>query len=358
MTTPSYHIPMGMMKVVAEPAMIKTVVSVGFVLAASYRSITAGGMVHLGMRPHLPASRRVVPDERSITALHSFLTAVEKVEPDLARATIELFGGADILRTSTRGQQAFLRSSITATIEGIIRKRGGELTRADIGGNNSREISLLTSSGIVEVSVVGGSDALKRPPADGHIDPTPRRASWDEAARILKSHVSKSTPTIHVDELSGRRTVMVNMGCMHVDRRPNRLVALLGSCVGIALMDPLSGVGGLAHVMLPENHSEDDKPAKYANTAVPALIAGVVRAGARRDRLKALIAGGANTLGSNPDGLLRIATHNIEGVRAALKAAKIGIRDEDLGGTTSRKMRVDLWNCKMHIKLLGERHER
>lgn len=354
MSVPSYHIPMGMMKVVAGPAQLRTVVSVGFALVVSFKDAAVGGLVHLGMRPHLPASRRAMPDEKSVRALYQFLAALADIKPDLSRATFELFGGADILGTFTRGQRQLFRSSVVATFEAIIRRHGGELARAEVGGQHSREVSLRTDSAAVEAVIVGGTKAGFEPSTEAAFEPSRRQTEQDEAARIVKSHVLKSALNRRREERNGHRTVTVNMGCMHVDRSPTQLVALLGSCVGVALVDPLSAIGGLAHVMLPERPPMVDQAAKYADSAVPALLAAVEQAGARRDRLQAMIAGGANTLSTKTDGMLRISRKNIETVKAALRTAEISVQAEDLGGTTARKMWVDLEGFSMRIKLLGE----
>ena len=45
----------------------------------------------------------------------------------------------------------------------------------------------------------------------------------------------------------------VTSGSYHVSRNtPLILQALLGTCVGVALYDEEAGVGGLAHLLLPE----------------------------------------------------------------------------------------------------------
>ena len=50
--------------------------------------------------------------------------------------------------------------------------------------------------------------------------------------------------------------VVVNMGDYKTARGEKKLMTKdLGSCVGVALRDPQTGVGGLLHVMLP-HHSE------------------------------------------------------------------------------------------------------
>src|SRR3954470_12520977 len=71
----------------------------------------------------------------------------------------------------------------------------------------------------------------------------------------------------------------------------------LGSCIGCALVDAEAKVAGLAHIVLPESWANSAgaataPPAKFANTAVPHLVEELVRLGARKSRLKAVLCGG------------------------------------------------------------------
>ena len=70
--------------------------------------------------------------------------------------------------------------------------------------------------------------------------------------------------------------VVVNMGDYKTARGETKLMTKdLGSCVGVALRDPHTGVGGLLHVMLP-NHTmtgrQDFVAAKYADSGLDEMI--------------------------------------------------------------------------------------
>ena len=48
--------------------------------------------------------------------------------------------------------------------------------------------------------------------------------------------------------------IKVGMADLKVCISPDTITTLgLGSCVGIAIRDPSSGIGGLAHIMLPDS---------------------------------------------------------------------------------------------------------
>ena len=155
-----------------------------------------------------------------------------------------------------------------------------------------------------------------------------------------------------------RWTTTVNMGCMHVDRAPHRLLAVLGSCVGVALYDPSTRVGGLAHVVLPRHPGTGNSEAKYADTAVPALLESLQRAGARRDEIRAKITGGANALFSRcGDGLGRVAEANVAETRLALARASLPLIGEDVGGRAGRRVLIDLSDFRVQVSLLGADEE-
>lgn len=119
---------------------------------------------------------------------------------------------------------------------------------------------------------------------------------------------------------------------------PGRLMTLLGSCVGVVFRDPVTGLSGLAHVVLPDSQGEDSSPGKFADTAIAAMRAEMFQRGANPGRLEAKIAGGAKMFGkaSTTD----IGARNIEAVREHLAALKIPIRGEHLGGTVGRVIRA------------------
>jgi chemotaxis protein CheD len=115
----------------------------------------------------------------------------------------------------------------------------------------------------------------------------------------------------------------------------------LGSCVAVALADSKAGVGGLAHVMLPDSACRgDEPPAKFADTAVPHLAREVVTAGGSRLRLRAKFAGGSDLFEFSGVGE-RIGERNAESVRRALTEAGIPIDGSDTGGDYGRTVTLD-----------------
>ena len=151
------------------------------------------------------------------------------------------------------------------------------------------------------------------------------------------------------------RSTTVSIGGMRVDRSPNHLVTLLGSCVGAALYDPVERIGGLAHIMLPVANGRVDRVSKFADTAIPALVAAMTRAGAETHRMQAKLAGGARLLNPIAEaGRNDIGLENVLETRRRLADLGIQILSENVGGSRGRKMSVDLRTFDLKIRLLNK----
>jgi chemotaxis protein CheD len=126
--------------------------------------------------------------------------------------------------------------------------------------------------------------------------------------------------------------VVVGISDMKVVVSPGTLVTYaLGSCIGICLHDPLTGIAGLSHILLPDSSisPNDTNLMKFADTAVAELIRQMERKGASRFRLTAKIAGGARLFGGA--GGIQVGDRNINAVKAQLERFRIRILAEDTG---------------------------
>ena len=136
--------------------------------------------------------------------------------------------------------------------------------------------------------------------------------------------------------------IAVRMGEIAVSKSPgDPLVSLgLGSCIGLALVDQRRGIAGLAHIMLPEALSGDGPAGKFADLAVPELVARTVAQGTARTSLKAVLVGGAQmfTLGSGSS--LDIGVRNEAAVRGMLAAEHIPVVAAATRGAKGRTIKV------------------
>ncbi len=139
--------------------------------------------------------------------------------------------------------------------------------------------------------------------------------------------------------------------------KPNKLITYgLGSCVGIALTDTISGVGGLAHIMLPSsiNSQIADNPAKYADSAIDLMVKELVSRGAYKSRMISKIVGGAQmfSFGETND-ILKIGKRNISEVKKVLALFNIPILSQDTGGNYGRTVEFEPGTGRLLVKTIG-----
>ncbi len=151
----------------------------------------------------------------------------------------------------------------------------------------------------------------------------------------------------------------VGMGELVVSRDAKVQLACvgLGSCVAICAFDPQTRVGGMVHVVLPVAPAQHDGTiARYADTAVPALVTALRRAGARASNVRVALCGGAEIF---TRALLstRIGARNVEAVRRALAEVRLPIVGEEVGGEEGRTVLLHLATGAVHVRSVrrGER---
>lgn len=134
--------------------------------------------------------------------------------------------------------------------------------------------------------------------------------------------------------------VKVGMADMNVCCSPDSIITLgLGSCVGAVLYDPTTKICGMVHVMLPDSTaiSNNSNVAKFADTGVEALLDMVLKKGAKREKLIAKIAGGAQMFSANKTSpMLRVGERNVAAVKDKLKQLGIRLVAEDTGNNYGR----------------------
>lgn len=123
----------------------------------------------------------------------------------------------------------------------------------------------------------------------------------------------------------------------------------LGSCVGVAIADPVASVAGLAHVMLPEATGDDrEKPAKSVDVGVDRLFDEVETAGGDLDSVEAKIAGGSQMFDFSgvSEG---VGERNVERTREALADRNVAVVAEDVGGGHGRSLELipETWTLRV-----------
>lgn len=132
----------------------------------------------------------------------------------------------------------------------------------------------------------------------------------------------------------------------------------LGSCLGITIHDPVACVGGMLHVMLPASGLEAGKalvnPCKFVDTGLPKLFLESYKLGARKERLIVKVAGGAMTKDNEEEDCFQIGKRNFVMLKKLLWKNGVLLKAHDVGGNSSRTMRLDIGTGAVTLKIQGE----
>jgi len=157
--------------------------------------------------------------------------------------------------------------------------------------------------------------------------------------------------------MTANHEFLVDIAEYRVGTGADVLVALgLGSCVAVALHDPVASIGGLAHILLPSPSltRERGNPGKFPQTAIPLLIEGMVGSGAGRRRLHARLIGGASLFGALLQGrTMPMGERNLAATRAVLRAERIPVSSEATGGDFGRSLRFATGDGRIEIRAVG-----
>ncbi|MCL2767432.1 MAG: chemotaxis protein CheD [Synergistaceae bacterium] len=142
---------------------------------------------------------------------------------------------------------------------------------------------------------------------------------------------------------------------------PAKLITLgLGSCIGVVIYDEMAKVAAMAHVMLPDSRGSKDheKPGKFADLAIPLLLDELLKKNAKKERMKAKYAGGAQMFATIASGggadFLAVGVRNAAETLAFLNKYKIKIVASDTGGNKGRTVEFNTETWMLSVKVLGK----
>ena len=153
-------------------------------------------------------------------------------------------------------------------------------------------------------------------------------------------------------------TIVVNVSDAKVSADPQDVIATysLGSCIGVALYDPVRKVGGMLHFQLPTSTLDADRarqlPTMFADTGMALLIQQMEALGAEKRRLKVKLAGAAQML--NDAAMFNIGKRNHAAIRKLLWQYGMFIDGEDVGGKSPRNLYLKVADGEVTIKTQGQ----
>lgn len=133
----------------------------------------------------------------------------------------------------------------------------------------------------------------------------------------------------------------------------------LGSCIGLAVYDPVAKIGGMLHYMLPDSELDTRKakksPLMFADTGIPILFKSCYKLGAVKSRMIIKVAGGSQVMDAS--GVFNIGKRNYAALRKIFWRNNVLIDAEDIGGTVNRTMRLSVATGELSLKVSGQGHK-
>ncbi|MEW6387519.1 MAG: chemotaxis protein CheD [Thermodesulfobacteriota bacterium] len=130
----------------------------------------------------------------------------------------------------------------------------------------------------------------------------------------------------------------------------------LGSCIGVAVYDPVAKVGGILHYMLPESALDPKKaqenPFMFADTGIPRLFRECYNLGAQKHRIKVKVAGGSQVLGGQEH--FQIGRRNYAALRKIFLKNNVLVDTEDVGGVKARTLFLEIGTGKVWVRIFGQ----
>jgi chemotaxis protein CheD len=138
---------------------------------------------------------------------------------------------------------------------------------------------------------------------------------------------------------------IVPIGDMKIGQIPDTLITdALGSCLCLTVYDSVSQAGGLLHAMLPLSKINLQKaainPYLFVDTGIPAVFQALYDLGLEKDNLVVKAVGCGNPMGSRE--VFKIGERNYSVLQEMLAKDGICLAAEDVGGTASRAVQLDL----------------
>lgn len=130
------------------------------------------------------------------------------------------------------------------------------------------------------------------------------------------------------------------------------LETLLGSCIAVCLWDPIAGVGGMNHFILPDSTDSSKAPANFGVHAIRLLIDQCISLGGNRSRLEAKVFGGGQMLACiASEG--SVSQRNVQFVHEFLAAEHIPVVSKDVAGVCARRISFDTRSGKIIVRRLS-----
>jgi chemotaxis protein CheD len=173
-----------------------------------------------------------------------------------------------------------------------------------------------------------------------------------EGFEVIKRYWDKQNNIVAVKLLPGE---------YYVTKENELITTVLGSCISACVRDPISGIGGMNHFMLPEttkSHLRDGveavvgNAARYGNYAMEHLINTILSHGGKRKNLEVKLFGGGKIIPTMSD----VGARNIEFILDYIDAEALRLLAQDLGDIYPRKVNFYPMTGKVKMKKIQDMH--
>lgn len=168
----------------------------------------------------------------------------------------------------------------------------------------------------------------------------------------LTDSATSMSDTAQINRIVGISEMIVERGTEH-----QIITYSLGSCLGVAVYDPVARVGGIIHCMLPLSKIDPAKaqstPAMFVDTGIPVLLQAAFDLGADRSRLRLCVAGAGSPLDDKH--VFNIGDRNLAVLRKILWKNSLLIAAEDTGGNEPRTLSLEMKSGGVFVRARGEK---
>ncbi|WP_029407087.1 chemoreceptor glutamine deamidase CheD [Thiomicrorhabdus sp. Milos-T2] len=160
-----------------------------------------------------------------------------------------------------------------------------------------------------------------------------------------------------IDPAEGITTVKILPGEFYVTQDNERIETVLGSCISACVRDPIAGIGGMNHFMLPvdknkKGASDVSDANRYGNYAMENLVNALLSHGAKRERLEFKIFGGGRIMNS----LTNVGWYNIGFTFDYIYTEGFKIVSQDIGDIYPRKVLYYPLTGRVRVRRLNAMH--
>ena len=155
--------------------------------------------------------------------------------------------------------------------------------------------------------------------------------------------------------------VVIGLAEMAVSNNPSAILTTysLGSCIGVAIYDPVVRVGGLLHAMLPDSNLDlvkaQAQPGMFVDTGMNALLRAACQMRADKRRLRICLVGGARIMDDH--NIFNIGGRNVAAFAEWLRLENLHVNGEQVGGQVNRTVGLTIGTGRITLKVAGVTQE-